>query len=104
MPNKKNPYAEFENYTNRLTVETTFGPGDVRDHRDGFSQREYKRNQQDDSAKKEPMAGFPPMESVTQPSKPKAGTKQVTRRKDSPADDNKLKEANNKDLKSRNIK
>ena len=102
MANKKNAYEDFENFSSRLTVETTFAPGDVRDHRDGFTQREYRRNMQDDSERKEQMAGFPAMKSVTEAPKPKAGTKRVSRRKST--DDAALEAAHDKDLKTRNIK
>ena len=44
---KKNPYAEFETYTNRLIGQITFGTNDVRDHSDCFTQQEYRRNMQD---------------------------------------------------------
>ena len=103
MPNKKNPYGEFKNFNNRLNIETTFGPGDVRDHRDGFAQREYRRNQQDESENKEPMAGLPPMKSVTEPPKPKAGVKNP-RKRTPKTDDAALDAAHTKDLKTRNLK
>ena len=44
---KKNPYAEFETYTNRLIVESTIGTNNVRDYSDGFTQQEYRRTMQD---------------------------------------------------------
>ena len=97
---KKNPYEEFENFSSRLRVETTYAPGEVRDHRDGFTQQEYRRNMQDDSDRKEPMAGFPPMESATQAPKPKGGVKPRRRTKSDAA----IEAANTSDLKKRNLK
>ena len=98
---KKNPYEEYENFSTRLRVETTYAEGDVRDHRDGFIQREYRRNLQDDSDRKQPMAGFPPMESVTQPSKPKGGVKQ---KRSTAKQDKELQDAVDKDISKRNVR
>ena len=91
-----------DNFTTRLKVETTFAPGDVRDHRDGFSQREYRRNLQD-KGPAESGEGFPPMASVTQPSKPKGGTKPVRTRKKT-KQDAAVEAALDNDLKQRNLK
>ena len=88
-------YDESLNFNHRLKVETTFAPGDVRDHREGFTQREYTRNQQDKNKtdkEPEPKAGFPPMESVTKA--PRKKTKK----------DLELEAANKKDLQNRNLK
>lgn len=94
-------YDETDNFNTRLKVETTFGPGDVRDHRDGFSQREYFRNMQDKPQANE-GGGFPAMKSVTEAPKPKGGTKQVSRKKTK--QDEAAEAANDKDLRTRNLK
>ena len=94
------PYEDTDNFHSRLRVETTYAKDDVRDHREGFTQREYFRNQQAE-AKKSDAAGFPPMESVTQPSKPKGGVKQ---RRTGAKDDQALKEALDKDIRKRNVR
>ena len=52
---------QTDNFTTRLKVETTYAPGDVRDHRDGFSQREYFRNLQDNPPETD-GGGFQPNE------------------------------------------
>ena len=98
-----NPYDETDNFTSRLKVETTFANGDVRDHRQGFTQQEYFRNMQDKPQTNDAGGGFPPMKSCVKPSAPKGGTKQV-RSKKTTKDDQSLIDANTKDLKSRNIK
>lgn len=86
-------YDESLNFNHRLKVETTFAPGDVRDHRGGeFTQKEYLRNQQKVETPEEPAKGFPPMKSVT-----KAPRKKTKAELD-------LEKANNKDLKNRSIK
>ena len=100
MATKKNPYDEFENFSSRLTVETTYGPGDKRDHRDGFTQKEYFRNMQDKPQTND-GGGFPEMKSVTKPSTPKGGVKQRSRKQTT---DPAIDAANQKDLKQRNIK
>ena len=84
-------YEESRNFNHRLRVETTFAPGEVRDHREGFTQQEYRRNQQK-SQPKEEAAGFPPMKSVTKA--PRKRTKK----------DIELEQANNQELKNRNLK
>ena len=96
-----NPYDEVDNFTSRLRVETTY-PDKVIDHRTReFYDREYKRNMQDKPLKNEGR-GFPDMNSVTEAPKPKAGTKRVRTKKTT--DDQSVIDANQKDLKSRNIK
>ena len=96
------PYEETDNFTTRLKVETTYAPGDVRDHRDGFSQREYFRNMQDNPPETD-GGGFQPMKSVTQAPKPKAGTKPARQRKKT-KQDAETESAHIKDLKKRNLK
>ena len=91
-------YDESLNFNHRLKVETTYAPGVVKDHREGFTQREYFRNLQDNP--KEPTGQR--MESVTQAPKPKGGVKQRTRKKT--AADEQVEQANTKDLKNRNLK
>ena len=88
-----------DNFHTRLRVETTYAPGEVRDHREGFTQQEYFRNQQK-NPKQTDAAGFPPMESVTQPSKPKGGVKQRRKTKQ----DEQLEQAIDKDLSKRNVR
>ena len=85
-------YEDSQNFNHRLTVETTFAKDDVRDHREGFTQQEYFRNQQKQEVKEEKQGGFPPMKSVTRA--PRKKTKA----------DLELEKANNKDLSKRNIK
>lgn len=85
-------YDESQNFNHRLKVETTFSKDDVRDHREGFTQREYFRNQQKTEVKEEKQSGFPPMKSVTKA--PRKKTK----------DEIELEKANTKDLKNRSIK
>ena len=83
------------------------GEEGVIDHRkDNFYTREYLRNNQKNSEPQEQLSGFPPMKSVTQPPKPKGGTKQVSGKKKTTTDqqDSALKKANQKDLKNRSIK
>ena len=94
-------YQLYEPTKPRLKVETTFAEGDVRDHRDGFTQREYFRNQQKESKTDDEVGGFPPMKSCIQGTKPKAETKQV-RRKKTKADID-VETANKKDLNERNL-
>ena len=95
-----NYYDESLNFNHRLKVETNVN-GVVKDHREGFTQQEYFKNMQD-----KPQAndgrGFPPMKSVTEAPKPKAGTKQRTRKKTTA--DEQVEKANTKDLKNRNLK
>ena len=79
------------NFNNRLKVETNM-QGEVIDHREGFSQHEYFRNMQNKPEEEEPAKGFPPMKGVVKA--PRKKTK----------DEQKLEEANKKDLKTRNIK
>ena len=97
-------YQPYEPTKPRLKVETTFAEGDVRDHRDGFTQRESFRNMQskDDADTEDTPAGFPPMKSCIQGTKPKAETKQVSLRKTKKVQS--VMDANTKDLKTRNIK
>ena len=98
-----NQYEPFENFHTRLKVETVFAEGDVRDHRTGdFYKREYERNQQRKDEPVEPAVGFPSMKGVVNAPKPKGGTKQVSRKKS--ASDQKILDANNTDLKNRNLK
>ena len=86
-------YDESQNFNHRLKVETTFSKDDVRDHREGFTQREYFRNQQDkNKTDEEPVSGFPPMKSVTRA--PRKKTKA----------DLEVEAANKKDIKNRNLK
>ena len=89
-----NPYEEYENFNTRLKVETNV-QGEVIDHREGFSQKEYFRNMQNQpepEVKEEPAKGFPPMKGVVRAPRKKTKAEQ------------KLEEANKKDLKTRNIK
>ena len=88
-----NPYDETDNFTSRLKVETTFAPGEVRDHRDGFTQQEYRRNMQE-TPLNEPAKGFPPMKNVVRPKKKTAKNQS----------DAALEAANQKDLQNRNLK
>ena len=81
-----------DNFNTRLRVETTFAEGDVRDHRSGFSQREYFRNMQDEQKPKDEPKGFPAMKGVVKA--PRKKTKAELE----------LQKANSKDLKQRNIK
>lgn len=85
-------YEDSQNFNHRLTVETTYSKDDVRDHREGFTQREYFRNQQAEQREPDPAKGFPPMKSVTKA--PRKKTKA----------DLELEKANNQDLNKRNIK
>ena len=94
-------YDESLNFNHRLKVETTYAPGEVRDHRDGFIQEQYKRNMQD-KPQPDKGPGFPDMNSVTQPPKPKGGIKH--RKSTKTKEDQSLIDANAKDLKSRNLK
>ena len=84
-------YEESKNFNHRLRVETTYSKDEVRDHREGFTQQEYFRNQQK-SKPKEEAKGFPPMKSVTKA--PRKKTKK----------DIELEQANNQELKDRNLK
>ena len=87
-----NPYEEYDNFNTRLKVETNV-QGEVIDHRQGFSQKEYFRNMQNKPEVEEaPAKGFPPMKGVVKA--PKKKTKQEIE----------LEKANTKDLKTRNIK
>lgn len=95
-------YDDAPNFNHRFKVETAY-PDGKRDHRAGFAQQEYRRNMQDKSEDKEPMAGFPPMKTVTEPPKPKAGTKPVRQRKKTKADEA-IEEAVKKDHRNRNLK
>ena len=87
-------YEESKNFNHRLRVETTFAPGEVRDHREGFTQQEYRRNQQKSQPKEEEAKGFPPMKNVVRPQK------KTTKNKTDAA----LEAANQKDLQNRNLK
>ena len=95
-------HEETDNFTTRLKVETTYAPGEVRDHRDGFQQQQYRRNLQTD---KRPH-GMQPMGEVTgqfkMPDKPVSREPKPV--KSGARNDEKIKEANQKDLKQRNIK
>ena len=93
-------YEDAPNFNHRFKVETAY-PDGKRDHREGFTQQEYQRNQQDKSDEKEPMAGFPPMKGITEAPKPKAGIKKVSRSKTKT--DASITDANKKDLKNRNL-
>ena len=95
-----NPYEDSQNFNHRLKVETNM-QGEVMDHRKGFAQREYFRNMQDQPQTNE-GGGFPPMKSVTEAPKPKGGTKRVSRKKTST--DTAVEAANEKDLRTRNLK
>ena len=95
-------YEDAPNFNHRFKVETAY-PDGKRDHRDGFTQQEYQRNQQDKPEEKEPMAGFPPMKGTTEAPKPKGGVKKVSRSK-TKTDDVALEAAKTKDLKNRNLK
>ena len=95
-----NPYEDSQNFNHRLKVETNM-QGEIIDHREGFAQREYFRNMQDQPQANE-GGGFPPMKSVTQPPKPKGGVKKVSRKKTQ--QDEAIDKAVEKDLKSRNLK
>ena len=87
-----NPYEEYENFTTRLKVETNV-QGEIIDHREGFQQQEYFRNMQNKpEPEEEPAKGFPPMKNVVKAPRKKTKAEQ------------KLEEANTKDLKQRNIK
>ena len=81
-----------DNFNTRLRVETTYGPGVVKDHREGFQQQQYFRNMQDEQKPKDEPKGFPPMKGVV-----KAPRKKTKAELD-------LQKANSKDLKQRNIK
>ena len=92
--------ADYENFNTKFQVETAYSDG-VRDHRQGFSQQQYFINNQSEPPDDE-RTGFAPMKSVTQPPKPKGGTRQVSRKKTNK--DKSVMDANTKDLKNRNIK
>lgn len=94
-------YEEAPNFNNRFKVETNLA-GDVVDHRDEFQQLEYRKNMQDNPPHlKETSEGFPVMAGTVQAPKKKPTTKQV---KHGSRVDQKLKEANSKDLQNRNLK
>ena len=99
MP-KQNSYEDFENFSSRLTVETTYGPGDVRDHRDGFQQQQYFRNMQDKPVETEGK-GFPKLNNTVKAPKPKPKTtrKKTTTDKQDAA----LKKAAKEDLSNRGL-
>ena len=94
---------EFEeysgrNFTHRLTVETKY-PDKVIDHRTReFYDREYTRNSQSTPPAKRGLQ----MESVTE--EPKRKRARAKAKATTTKQDQQLKEANNKDLKSKNIK
>ena len=100
-------HEDTDNFTTRLKVETTYAPGEVRDHRDGFQQQQYRRNLQADNR----PHGMQPMGEVTgqfkMPDKPvnrePKPVKSGARPQKSVAD-KQLEEANKKDLKKRNLK
>ena len=92
-------YEDAPNFNHRFKVETNMGRQGVVDHREGFAQQEYRKNMQDKSDEKEPLAGFPPMKSVTEAPKPKGGVKQVRAKSEK-----KITDANKKDLQNRNLK
>jgi len=102
MPEEQEPL----NFNYRFNVETNMGKDGIIDHRDpkeSFYTREYKRNMQEELPVV-PPTGFAPMRSVTQPPKPKAGTKQ--RRTKKPTDETQdaaLKKAARKDLTDRGL-
>ena len=91
-------YDDAPNFNHRFKVETNMGSKGVVDHRDGFAQQEYRKNMQQKSEDKEPIAGFPPMKSATQAPKPKGGVKQVKTKTDKA-----ITAANKKDLQNRNL-
>ena len=93
-------YDDAPNFNHRFKVETAYPEG-KRDHRDGFTQQEYQRNQQTESDEKEPMAGFPPMKGTTEAPKAKAGVKKVSRPKTKT--DKAVTAAIKKDLQNRNL-
>lgn len=99
MAKQKNPYGEYENFHNRLRVETTYAEGDVRDHREGFVQQEYRKNLQDNPERNQGMSGFPAMKSVTKAPKPKAD-----KPRSSKSQDKALEDALDKDLSKRNVR
>lgn len=98
MPKQHNPYEDFENFSSRLRVETTFSEGDVRDHRDGFTQREYRRNMQEAPETIEEK-GFPTMKGVIKAPKPKRKPKKTT----TDDQDAALKKASKEDLSNRGL-
>ena len=95
-------YDDAPNFNHRFKVETAY-PDGKRDHREGFTQQEYQKNQQRESDKKEPMAGFPPMKGTTEAPKPKAGTKRVRQYKKT-KEDEAVEQAVKKDHRNRNLK
>ena len=99
-----NAYEPVDNFTSRLRVETSF-PDGKRDHRDGFSQQEYRKNLQDKPEEKEPMAGFPPMKGIVEAPKAKAGVKEkkTPSRRMSAKEKAAIDAANQKDLNRRNL-
>lgn len=97
MAKQQNPYAEYENFSTRLRVETTFAEGDVRDHRDGFTQKEYFRNLQDTKKPEETPQGFPPMKGVVKAPRKKPQPRRKT-------EDKAIEEAVKKDLSKRNVR
>lgn len=100
--------ADYENFNTRLKVETTFSDGVTKDHRGenhDFVRQEYFRNQQNKTktdTDETPAGGFPPMKSCIRGTKPKAETKQVSRKKTKADLD--VEKANKKDLNERNLK
>ena len=92
-------YGEFDNFTSRLRVETAY-PDKVIDHRGKeFRDQQYQHNSQNNPA--EPNGQK--MKSVTEEPKRKR-TRAKAKATTSSKQDQQLKEANNKDLKSKNIK
>jgi len=98
--------ADYEgsNFNHRLKVETHCPNGVVKDHRENFAREQYFLNMQDKDKtdEEDTPAGFPPMKSCIQGTKPSAETKQVSRKKTTK--DKSVMDANTKDLKNRNIK
>lgn len=83
-------YEPYENFHTRLKVQTAY-PDGVKDHREGFQQREYFKNNQNEPQDTEPT-GFAPMKGVVKA--PRKKTKA----------DLDIEAANNKDIKNRRIK
>ena len=98
--------ADYEgrNFNHRLKVETHYPNGVVKDHRENFVKEQYFLNMQDKDKRddEDTPAGFPPMKSCIQGTKPNAETKQVSRKKTTK--DQSVMDANTEDLRTRNIK
>ena len=93
----------MSNFNYRLKVDTNVN-GEIIDHREGFSQKEYFRGHE---KKSEPiMEPLGPMNGTGQLlKKPQSQIKQKTRtRRKKTTDDAAIEAANTKDLKTRNLK